>query len=149
MKKLIFFISLILVQQTYALDIITSPYQLLKPCYKPRTFREYSNVLCFTIKSTDNHFGNPTEKASISRIFSYVISLPFFLLDEDHETISFDTKSLRQQGYDDQEINEVKSDIEFIMKEVNLSMHVSPEEVINLLKENNQISEMTIDLLGL
>ena len=149
MKKLLSILFLLSTFPAHSLDVITSPYQLLVPCYKPRTFRQYSRAFCFTIKLTDDHLGNPKEKPSFARIFSYIVSLPFMFLDEDQTSINFDPEILSEQGYSEEEIDQISLEIQLLTAEA-MKQRDKPIEVLILdLKEQNKLSDVTIEVFGL
>ncbi len=149
MKKLFLLTILTVSTCSFALDVITSPIQMLKPCYKPRTFRQYAHAFCFTINATDDAFGNPTIETSPFRVISYFLSLPFMILDEKDQSLSLDAEQLLEQGYTIEELGFINDDFEKIknkLLEYSENDLRSEQEIIHEMKD---LSELTKDLIGL
>ncbi|MDP7320563.1 MAG: hypothetical protein QF441_08140 [Bacteriovoracaceae bacterium] len=149
MKKLFLLTILTVSTCSFALDVITFPIQMLSPCSKPRAFRQYAHVFCFTIKATDDAFGNRTVRPTPYRIISYFLSLPFMILDEKDQSLSLDAEQLLDQGYTIEELGLINQDFESIKNK--LLEHSgndlrSEQEIIHEMKD---LSELTKDLIGL
>lgn len=152
MKFLVLGFSMILPISSFAADIVTSPYQLVFPCYEGRSFGGYSRAFCLTLEMTDNFFGNPMERASVFKIFAYTLALPFVILDEEAHTLKVDENFLLDQGYSQEEVIAFYGDLEITARELSKNKIESESDAINLinqLKGSGKLSTTTLEIMGL